>query len=85
MSRGAARVRSLPLRYPRSPPPSRSSARDGWSTDDLSKLAPAAPRGDMKHLLRVIERSVPPPRVLGGPDAPFRMLVTQARRRRRGD
>ena len=33
----------------------------------------------MKHLLRVIAETVPPPRILGGPEAPFRMLVTQVR------
>ena len=43
----------------------------------MANLAPAAPRGDMKHLLRVIAAAVPAPRVLGGPEAPFRMLVTQ--------
>ena len=38
---------------------------------------PAESRGDMAHLLKVLGDAVPAPRVLGGPDDPFRMLVCQ--------
>jgi predicted membrane GTPase involved in stress response len=31
----------------------------------------------MSHLLTVLGEAVPAPRVLGGPDDPFRMLVCQ--------
>ena len=50
-----------------------ASAREGWT----GPSAEAADRGDMGHLLRVLAEHVPPPRVLGGPEAPFRMLVSQ--------
>jgi GTP-binding protein len=56
-----------------------ASAREGWSTDDVdAALAKPVPqRGDMSHLLRTLATHIPPPRVLGGPVDPFRMLVCQ--------
>ena len=50
-----------------------ASAREGWTAPSMEPGA----RSDMGHLLRVLADHVPPPRVLGGADAPFRMLVSQ--------
>ena len=51
-----------------------ASAREGWAVADLAERTPAS---DMGHLLDVLATHIPAPRVLGGPDAPFRMLVSQ--------
>jgi len=48
------------------------SAREGWTA-----AGPDAPRQDMSHLLAVLQEHVPAPRVLGGADAEFKMLVSQ--------
>ena len=51
-----------------------ASAREGWAVPDLAARGPGA---DMGHLLNVLAEHIPAPRVLGGVDAPFRMLVSQ--------
>lgn len=50
-----------------------ASAREGWTAE----TADLAEKRDMGYLLSVMAKHVPPPRVLGDADAPFRMLVTQ--------
>ena len=49
-----------------------ASAKEGWASEE--------PEGgsDILPLLRVLREHIPPPRILGGPDADFRMLVTQS-------
>lgn len=58
------------------------SARQGWSTGTVESVPEAAaasvagkPTHSMAHLLDTILAHLPAPRVLGGPDAPFRMSV----------
>jgi len=61
-----------------------TSARHGWATPSLDEAralaaAPPAPGAGpgMAPLLDAMLAHVPPPRVLGGPGEPFRMLVSQ--------
>ena len=51
-----------------------ASAREGWSVADLEKRDASA---NMGYLLDILAEHIPPPRVLGSPSEPFRMLVSQ--------
>ena len=55
-----------------------ASAKEGWATMDPD--LPEESRVDMACLLDAIVDHVPPPRVLGGADEEFKMLVTQIER-----
>lgn len=52
-----------------------SSAKDGWATDDPSKIQ-GNMNGDMTPILKALEEHISAPMLIDGPNADFRMLVT---------